>query len=105
MEDIQGLKLLRAVDESIAAHTGKEFFPQLVSALARVLGAHCAFVTEFDHAEYKASVLAFFCNDAFTAASRTSSRWSARHCCRSARKATWRSRWWTPPARCTVISR
>jgi|KBSSwiStaDraftv2_1062776.scaffolds.fasta_scaffold14008_3 signal transduction histidine kinase/CheY-like chemotaxis protein len=66
MEDIQGLKLLRAVDESIAAHTGKEFFPQLVSALARVLGAHCAFVTEFDHAEYKASVLAFFCNDAFT---------------------------------------
>jgi len=66
MQEIEGLKLLRAVDESIAAHTGKEFFPQLVSALARVLGAHCAFVTEFDHAEYNATVLAFFCNDAFT---------------------------------------
>jgi len=66
MEGIEGLKLLRAVDESIAAHTGKEFFPQLVRALSQVLGAHCAFVTEFDHAEYRANVLAFFCNDAFT---------------------------------------
>jgi len=65
MDDIQGLKLLRAVDESIAAHTGREFFPQLVQALSRVLGAHCAFVTEFDHSEYRANVLAFYCNDAF----------------------------------------
>jgi signal transduction histidine kinase/DNA-binding NarL/FixJ family response regulator len=66
MPDTQGLKLLRALDESVAAHTGKEFFPQLVRALARSLGAHCAFVSEFDHANYCAQVLAFWCNDAFT---------------------------------------
>ncbi len=66
MPDTQGLKLLRALDESVAAHTGQEFFPQLVRALARSLGAHCAFVSEFDHAKYCAQVLAFYCNDAFT---------------------------------------
>jgi signal transduction histidine kinase/DNA-binding NarL/FixJ family response regulator len=66
MPDTASLKLLRAVDESVAAHTGKEFFPQLVRALAQSLGAHCAFVSEFDHAKYCADVLAFYCNDAFT---------------------------------------
>jgi signal transduction histidine kinase/DNA-binding NarL/FixJ family response regulator len=65
MPDTQGLKLLRALDESVAAHTGREFFPQLVRALARSLGAHCAFVSEFDHANYCAHVLAFYCNDSF----------------------------------------
>jgi signal transduction histidine kinase len=65
MQDTESLKLLRAVDESVAAHTGREFFPQLVRALARSLGAHCAFVSEFDHAAYCAQVLAFYCNDAF----------------------------------------
>jgi signal transduction histidine kinase/ActR/RegA family two-component response regulator len=65
MQDGESLKLLRAVDESVAAHTGKEFFPQLVRALARSLGAHCAFVSEFDHENYCASVLAFYCDDAF----------------------------------------
>jgi signal transduction histidine kinase/DNA-binding NarL/FixJ family response regulator len=65
MQDTESLKLLRAVDESVAAHTGKEFFPQLVRALARSLGAHCAFVSEFDHANYCAQVLAFYCDDAF----------------------------------------
>jgi signal transduction histidine kinase/DNA-binding NarL/FixJ family response regulator len=65
MPDTESLKLLRALDESVAAHTGKEFFPQLVRTLAQSLGAHCAFVSEFDHAKYCADVLAFFCNDAF----------------------------------------
>jgi signal transduction histidine kinase/DNA-binding NarL/FixJ family response regulator len=65
MPDTASLKLLRALDESVAAHTGKEFFPQLVRALAQSLGAHCAFVSEFDHANYCAHVLAFYCNDAF----------------------------------------
>jgi signal transduction histidine kinase/CheY-like chemotaxis protein len=65
MEDKQNLKLLRALDESVAAHTGAEFFPQLVRALARVLNAHCAFISEFDHAEYCAHVLAFFCNEEY----------------------------------------
>jgi GAF domain-containing protein len=65
MPDTQGLKLLRALDESVAAHTGQEFFPQLVKAVARSLGAHCAFVSEFDHANYCAHVLAFYCDDAF----------------------------------------
>ena len=66
MPDTESLKLLRALDESVAAHTGKEFFPQLVRTLAQSLGAHCAFVSEFDHASYCAQVLAFYCNDAFT---------------------------------------
>jgi signal transduction histidine kinase/DNA-binding NarL/FixJ family response regulator len=65
MPDTQALKLLRALDEGVAAHTGKEFFPQLVRALARTLGAHCAFVSEFDHANYCAHVLAFFCDEGF----------------------------------------
>src|SRR5881394_2531613 len=65
MPDTQSLKLLRALDESVAAHTGKEFFPQLVRALAQSLGAHCAFVSEIDHAKYCADVLAFFCNNEF----------------------------------------
>ena len=66
MPDTESFKLLRALDESVAAHTGKEFFPQLVRTLAQSLGAHCAFVSEFDHASYCAQVLAFYCNDAFT---------------------------------------
>jgi signal transduction histidine kinase/DNA-binding NarL/FixJ family response regulator len=65
MPDTAGLKLLRAVDESVAAHTGKDFFPQLVRAVAKSLGAHCGFVSEFDHANYCAQVLAFYCDDAF----------------------------------------
>jgi signal transduction histidine kinase/DNA-binding NarL/FixJ family response regulator len=65
MPDTASLKLLRALDESVAAHTGQEFFPQLVRALAQSLGAHCAFVSEFDHAKYCADVLAFFCNNTF----------------------------------------
>jgi len=65
MSDTQGLKLLRALDESVAAHTGKEFFPQLVRGVARSLGAFCAFVSEFDHASYCAHVLAFYVNETF----------------------------------------
>jgi signal transduction histidine kinase/DNA-binding NarL/FixJ family response regulator len=65
MPDTQSLKLLRALDESVAAHTGTEFFPQLVRALAKALGAHCAFVSEFDHASYCADVLAFYCHDKY----------------------------------------
>jgi signal transduction histidine kinase/DNA-binding NarL/FixJ family response regulator len=66
MPDTESFKLLRALDESVAAHTGKDFFPRLVRTLAQSLGAHCAFVSEFDHANYCAQVLAFYCNDAFT---------------------------------------
>jgi signal transduction histidine kinase/DNA-binding NarL/FixJ family response regulator len=66
MPDTESFKLLRALDESVAAHTGEEFFPRLVRTLARSLGAHCAFVSEFDHESYCAQVLAFYCNDAFT---------------------------------------
>jgi len=65
MEDTRSLQLLRALDESVAAHTGAEFFPQLVRTLARVLGAHCAFVAEVDHEKYNADVLAWFCDEAF----------------------------------------
>ena len=62
MADLQGLQLLRALDESVAAHTGKQFFAELTRALAEVLGAHCAFIAEVEHASYRANVLAWYCN-------------------------------------------
>lgn len=63
MAEAESLKLLRALDEGVAAKTGEEFFPHLVSALARTLGASCAFATEIVLETYKAHALAYWCND------------------------------------------
>jgi GAF domain-containing protein len=65
MAEQEALKLLRALDEGVAARTGAAFFPHLVSALAQTLGASCAFASEFVHESYEAHVLAFWCDGAF----------------------------------------
>ncbi len=66
MADQEALKLLRALDEGVAASTGATFFPHLVSALAQTLEASCAFASEFVHETYEAHVLAFWCDGSFT---------------------------------------
>jgi signal transduction histidine kinase/FixJ family two-component response regulator len=66
MSELASLQLLRALDEGVAARTGAEFFPHLVSALARTLNASCAFASEFTHESYEANVLAFWCDGAFS---------------------------------------
>jgi signal transduction histidine kinase len=65
MAEQEALKLLRALDEGVAASTGATFFPHLVSALAQTLQASCAFASEFAHETYQAHVLAFWCDGSF----------------------------------------
>jgi signal transduction histidine kinase len=65
MADHEALKLLRALDEGVAAKTGASFSPHLVSALAQTLNASCAFASEFVHETYEAHVLAFWCDGSF----------------------------------------
>jgi signal transduction histidine kinase len=67
MAEHEALKLLRALDEGVAARTGSEFFPHMVSALAQTLNASCAFASEFVHETYEAHTLAFWCDGTFTA--------------------------------------
>ena len=65
MPKLSALKLLRALDESVASKTGAAFFPQLVSSLAQALNASCAFVSEIDLETYRANVLAIWRDGAF----------------------------------------
>jgi signal transduction histidine kinase/FixJ family two-component response regulator len=65
MAELEALKLLRALDEGVAAKTGASFFPHLVSSLAQTLDASCAFASEISHERYEASVLAFWSEGAF----------------------------------------
>jgi len=65
MAELQALKLLRALDEGVAAKTGASFFPHLVNALAEALRATCAFVSEIDHETYEAHVLAYWSHGEF----------------------------------------
>jgi signal transduction histidine kinase/ActR/RegA family two-component response regulator len=65
MAKLSALKLLRALDESVASKTGAAFFPQLVSSLAQTLNASCAFVSEIDEETYRANVLAMWRDGAF----------------------------------------
>ena len=67
MAEHEALKLLRALDEGVAARTGADFFPHLVTALAQTLQASCAFASEFVHETYEAHTLAFWCDGTFTA--------------------------------------
>jgi two-component system, sensor histidine kinase and response regulator len=61
MADFEALKLLRALDEGVAAKTGASFFPHLVSSLAQTLKATCAFVSEISTERYEAHALAYWC--------------------------------------------
>ena len=65
MTELEAFKLLRALDEGVAAKTGASFFPHLVSALAQTLNATCAFASEITHDTYEAHVLTFWSNDSF----------------------------------------
>jgi hypothetical protein len=58
MAELETLKLLRALDEGVAAKTGTSFFEHLVGSLAKTLDATCAFVSEIDAQAYRAHVLA-----------------------------------------------
>lgn len=65
MPELEALKLLRRLDEGVAAKTGASFFPHLVSSLAQTLNATCAFVSDISHATYQAHVLAYWSNGSF----------------------------------------
>jgi signal transduction histidine kinase/DNA-binding response OmpR family regulator len=65
MAELSALRLLRALDESLASKTGAAFFPQLVSSLAQRLNASSAFVSEIDLETYRANVLAMWRDGAF----------------------------------------
>src|SRR6266850_116411 len=65
MADFEALKLLRALDDGVAAKTGTAFFPHLVSSLAQTLQATCAFVSEITNETYEAHVLAYWCEGTY----------------------------------------
>ena len=60
MGELEALKLLRALDEGVAAKTGTPFFEHLVRSLASTLGARTAFVSEIDTETYQARALAYW---------------------------------------------
>ena len=60
MGELEALKLLRALDEGVAAKTGTPFFEHLVGSLASTLGARTAFVSEIDTESYQARALAYW---------------------------------------------
>src|SRR5215470_4063877 len=64
MAELEALKLLRALDEGVAAKTGTPFFEHLVSSLATALGATSAFASEIDTESYQARALAYWHNGA-----------------------------------------
>ena len=64
MAELEALKLLRALDEGVAAKTGTPFFEHLVGSLATTLGATTAFVSEIDTETYHARALAYWHNGA-----------------------------------------
>jgi len=65
MPDLEALKLLRELDEGVAAKTGASFFAHLVSSLAQTLQATCAFVSDISHETYRANVLAYWSDGSF----------------------------------------
>src|SRR5947208_16996841 len=62
MAELEALKLLRALDEGVAAKTGTAFFEHLVGSLAKALHATCAFASEINAETYRAHVLAYWHN-------------------------------------------
>src|SRR5689334_12966086 len=65
MPELEALKILRRLDEGVAAKTGASFFPHLVSSLAQTLNATCAFVSDIEHETYRAHVLAYWSDGSF----------------------------------------
>jgi len=65
MPELEALKILRRLDEGVAAKTGASFFPHLVSSLAQTLNATCALVSDIEHETYRAHVLAYWSDGSF----------------------------------------
>lgn len=64
MSEIEGLKLLRRIEEGVAGKTGEAFFRQIVCDLARALNAHSAFTSRL-MPERRASMLAFWVGEQY----------------------------------------
>src|SRR5437762_13065274 len=62
MAELEALKLLRALDEGVAAKTGTAFFEYLVGSLAKALHATCAFASEINAETYRAQLLPYWHN-------------------------------------------
>jgi signal transduction histidine kinase/CheY-like chemotaxis protein len=60
MAELEALRLLRTLDEDVAAKVGTPFFEHLVGSLAKALNATCAFASEIDAENYKAYALAYW---------------------------------------------
>src|ERR1041384_8685641 len=59
MSELDGLKLLRRIEEGVAGKTGEAFFRQIVCDLSRALGAHGAFTSRL-LPNRRAGMLAFW---------------------------------------------
>src|SRR3569833_1123976 len=59
MSELEGLKLLRRIDEGVAGKTGEAFFRQIVCDLSRALDAHGAFTSRL-LPDRRARMLAFW---------------------------------------------
>src|SRR5215475_1937515 len=64
MSDLDGLKLLRRIEEGVAGKYGDAFFRQIVCELSSALGAHASFAARLN-ADHTASMLAFWVGDRF----------------------------------------
>jgi signal transduction histidine kinase/DNA-binding NarL/FixJ family response regulator len=64
MSELEGLKLLRRIEEGVAGKTGEAFFRQIIVDLARALQAHSAFCSRLV-ADRRAAMLAFWVDGEF----------------------------------------
>ncbi len=64
MSELEGLKLLRRIEEGVAGKTGEAFFKQIVRELAGALSAHSAFTSRL-LPDRRASMLAFWVGDRY----------------------------------------
>lgn len=64
MSELEGLKLLRRIEEGVAGKTGEAFFRQIIQDLAGALNAHSAFTSRL-LPERRAAMLAFWVHDHF----------------------------------------
>lgn len=64
MSELEGLKLLRRIEEGVAGKTGEAFFRQIVRDLSRALNAHSAFTSRL-MPERRASMLAFWVGEQY----------------------------------------
>jgi signal transduction histidine kinase len=64
MSELEGLKLLRRIEEGVAGKSGAAFFRQIVQDLARALNAHAAFTSRLLEGR-RAGMLAFWVGDRY----------------------------------------